>query len=535
MTKRIVALTLIFFLALSSLSFRIYLLSVKNIYSVSTENTLRTNMISFSRGNVYDTNFEKLTNSEEVYIACIKPTLKSYIEIEKLPEKEYIETELKKGHLVMTRVPEYDYFKQSNDILTLTTYERYDGNSLCHILGYCKGNDGIYGIEKYYDDILKKTSGSLTLKYHCDALGRALNGEAVEVNNNNYNSKSGIVLTIDKDIQIIVEKALTNHNIIKGCAVVLNAETSEILACASTPIIDRSNLNETLQNENSPFLNRAFSSYAAGSVFKVVTAAAALENDNAELVHECTGSITKSENTFNCSKLEGHGKMNLKDALTVSCNPYFIELACNTGAEELLKTANNLGFNKATDFGNGYMTDKGNLPLSEELNSSASIGNLGFGQGSLLATPLQISACYATIANGGIYNEPTLIKGYLNEDEQLTNGSKAKGVRVLKKETCDILKEHLLNVVLEGTGKAAFTSLFDSCGKTATAQSGQYDINGTEIKHSWYVGFFPYNNPQYVICIMKENGVSGGSDCAPAFKEVAENIFILERLRKNQS
>ena len=102
----------------------------------------------------------------------------------------------------------------------------------------------------------------------------------------------------------------------------------------------------------------------------------------------------------------------------------------------------------------------------------------------------------------------------------------------MKTETCNIIKESLLNVVKEGTGKSAFTSLFLSCGKTATAQSGQYNENGVEIKHSWYVGFFPYENPQYVICIMKENGISGGIDCAPVFKEVAENIFILERLRK---
>ncbi len=531
MKKRIVSLTLVLFLALSSLSFRIYLLGVKNIYSVSTENTLKTNVISTTRGNVYDTNLNKLTNANEVYIACIKPTAKSFTQIEKSKNKTAIEAELKQGHLVTTKVPEYDYFEQSNDILTLTTYERYDGNSLCHILGYCKGNDGIYGIEKYYDEILKEASGSLSLKYHCDALGRVLNGEAVEVHNDNYNAENGIVLTIDKEIQVITETALVNNNIDVGCAVVLDATSGEILACASTPIIDRNDLTTTLQNENSPFLNRVFSAYAVGSVFKVVTAAAALENGKADLVYECNGSITKSDNLFYCNKKDGHGKMDLKSALTYSCNPYFIELACSVGAENLLKTADSLGFNKSTDFGNGYMTDKGNLPKKEELNSNASVGNLGFGQGSLLATPLQVATCYATIANGGIYNEPTLIKGYLDESGKLTNGSKVQGVRVLKNDTCDILKEYLLNVVKEGTGKPAFTSLFDSCGKTATAESGQYNENGIEIKHSWYVGFFPYENPKYVICIMKENGVSGSSDCAPAFKEVAEGIYILDKIK----
>ncbi|MBQ5884614.1 MAG: hypothetical protein IIW72_08805, partial [Clostridia bacterium] len=212
----------------------------------------------------------------------------------------------------------------------------------------------MYGIEKHYNSILAKASGSLTLKYHCDALGRVLNGEAVEVNNDNYNDNTGIVLTIDKAIQKILEEALINYNIDVGGGVVLHADTSEILACASTPIIDRKNLDASLKNENSPFINRAFSGYAVGSVFKIVTAAAALENNNGSLIYECTGSITKSDNIFNCNKLDGHKEMDLENAITYSCNPYFIELACNVGSENLIETAKKLGFNKKTDFGNGY-------------------------------------------------------------------------------------------------------------------------------------------------------------------------------------
>ncbi len=531
MKKRIIALTLILFLIFSSLSFRIYLLSVKNIYSVSTTNTLKTNTIALSRGNIYDRNLKRITNSKEKYIACIKPTAKSFVEIERLLNKTQVETELKKGHLVTTSVPELDYFEQSNDILTLTTFERYEGNLLSHILGYCKANKGEYGIERYYDSVLENASGSLSLKYHCDALGRVLNGEPTEVHNDNYNNSSGVALTIDKDIQKILENALINHNIEVGCGVVLDVETSEILACASLPVIDRTNLEETLKNENSPFINRAFSGYSVGSVFKIVTAASALENGASALIYECNGSIKKSENTFNCNKKDGHGEMDLKNALTYSCNPYFIELSCNVGAENLLETASDLGFNNYIDFGNGYMTDKGNLPDIEELNSDASIGNLGFGQGSLLATPLQIANCYATVANGGIYTEPSLIKGFVDENENFTQINKKTSERVLKTETCNILKEYLLNVVTTGTGKPAFTSLFQSCGKTATAESGQYGKNGIEISHSWYVGFFPYENPQYVICVMKENGISGSSDCAPVFKEVAEEIYILNKLK----
>ncbi len=531
MNKRIFSITAILFLTLSLLCYRIYLLSTQGIYAASTENTQKTNVIAATRGNVYDTNLKPLTNTAEKHVALIKPTAKSFAEIERLQSEE-IEKELKNGNLVTAIVPSADFFEASNDIMTLTTYERYDGNTLSHILGYCKGNDGMYGIEKYYNSLLSKTNGSLTIKYHCDALGRVLNGEAIEIHNDNYNNKSGLVLTIDKDIQKTVENALLKHNVEIGCAIVLNAKTSELLACASMPIIERKNLDASLKNPNSPFINRAFSAYPVGSVFKAVTAAAALEKGYYNFNYECNGSITKSGNVFNCNKLNGHGELDLKGALTVSCNPYFIELSCRSGASEILRVAESSGFGKACDFGNGYMTAAGNLPKKEELNSNAAIGNLGFGQGSLLATPLQVANFYAVIANNGIYNEPTLIKGYVDENNKFTAGSKTTSVRVLKSETCEILKSHLLNVVNEGTGKPAFTSLFESCGKTATAQSGRYNENGVEIKYSWYVGFFPYEDPEYVICIMKENGISGSNDCAPAFKEIGENIYILEKTRK---
>ncbi|MBR2876490.1 MAG: penicillin-binding protein 2 [Clostridia bacterium] len=531
MKKRVISLMMILLLMFSSLSFRIYCIALKSENDVATKNTLRSNEISATRGNIYDTNFKKLTNVKENYIACIKPTADSFIKIKTLKNHEAIENELKKGHLVTTEVPFLSYFEQSNSILTLTTYERYNDNSLSHILGYCNESGGVYGIEKHFNKILDKTSGSLVLKYHCDALGRVLNGEKTEVFNNNYNNKAGIVLTIDKDIQKITENALINHNISTGCAVVLDVTTGEILACASTPVINRENLSETLNNPDLPFLNRAFSAYPVGSVFKVVTAAAMLENGNDEFIYNCEGSILKSENLFYCNNRQGHGEMNLKSALSVSCNPYFIELSTKVGAKSLLETAVSLGFNRRTDFGNDFMTDQGCLPDINELNSEAAIGNLGFGQGKLLATPLQVAACYATIANGGTYYEPSLIKGYINSDEKFSSAGKAKGISALKKSTCDILKEDLLETIKKGTGKPAFTSLFDSCGKTATAQSGQYNSDGTEIKHSWFAGFFPYDNPRYAICIMKENGASGSSDDAPVFKEISENIYILNRMR----
>jgi cell division protein FtsI/penicillin-binding protein 2 len=98
--------------------------------------------------------------------------------------------------------------------------------------------------------------------------------------------------------------------------------------------------------------------------------------------------------------------------------------------------------------------------------------------------------------------------------------------RIIEQSTCEVIKKGLEKTVTDGTGTSAKSELFECCAKTATAQSGQYDENGKEILYCWFSGFFPKENPQYTICIMKENGSSGGSDCGPVFKEIAENILL---------
>jgi cell division protein FtsI/penicillin-binding protein 2 len=97
---------------------------------------------------------------------------------------------------------------------------------------------------------------------------------------------------------------------------------------------------------------------------------------------------------------------------------------------------------------------------------------------------------------------------------------------VISDNTCKILSEALSKTTIDGTGTAAQSHLYTCCSKTSTAQSGQYDENGKEINFCWFVGFFPKENPQYTICIMKENGSSGGSDCGPAFKEIAQALLF---------
>ena len=132
----------------------------------------------------------------------------------------------------------------------------------------------------------------------------------------------------------------------------------------------------------------------------------------------------------------------------------------------------------------------------------------------------------STIGNKGFYIEPTLIKSKVDNHGVLYDESEINKVKIINEDTCKAIKNGLEKTVIDGTGVKAQSKLIEYCAKTATAQSGQYDENGEEIMYCWFAGFFPKENPQYTICIMKENGSSGGSDCGPVFKEIAENILL---------
>ena len=138
-----------------------------------------------------------------------------------------------------------------------------------------------------------------------------------------------------------------------------------------------------------------------------------------------------------------------------------------------------------------------------------------------------IAAVFSCIGNGGYYIEPSLIKGTVDNNGVITSVNKNTiPEKVLSDSTCNRLCDALEKTISDGTGTPAQSKFYTACTKTATAQSGQYDKYGNEIKYCWFVGFFPKENPQYTICIMKEQGSSGGSDCGPVFKEIAENILF---------
>ena len=192
-----------------------------------------------------------------------------------------------------------------------------------------------------------------------------------------------------------------------------------------------------MDEKGAPLLNRAFSSYPVGSVFKLVVAAAALEKGvSTSLVYDCPGSISVDGMEFKCFNGVGHGKVDLEKAIAYSCNGYFIKLTEQMKPEELLSMAEKLGFGSSVELAPGMSSSAGNLPVKKDLSNPKAKANFSFGQGDLLATPLQIAAMVNTIASGGLYTEPSLVEGLVDENLVLTEREQPKQAeRVISSQT----------------------------------------------------------------------------------------------------
>ena len=265
-------------------------------------------------------------------------------------------------------------------------------------------------------------------------------------------------------------------------------------------------------------------------MFKAVVAVAALENGQSEdFAYTCTGAYTVGQTTFRCHLHTGHGAQNMPQAMANSCNPYFISLALCTGAENICTAAQNLGLGASVELADGFYTNPGALPAAEALSAPQDIANLAFGQGALLASPLQMTAVYAAIANGGVYRAPSLMYAKVDASKEIYQRAELPDARrVMSAQTANRVSTLLHYAVENGSGKRAKPSTCSAAGKTATAQSGWINADGTEVTHSWFCGYFPYETPQYAVTVLKENGEGGSADCAPVFQYIADAVTNLQ-------
>ncbi len=531
MSRRIVAIFCVLFLFCALIFFRVFSLSAgvgsSPLREVATNQRSYTLEASETRGKIYDCNFNSLVNDGVSYKAAAVPSIESFSALSEVAD--VTQNASVSPFLVRLNKPSY-----SKHFTTIECVERYGENPIAvHVVGHLDGDgEGAYGIERAQNAFLSENSGTLSVSYVVDGLSRPLSSTTPTFKNDNYNSSAGVVLTIDCEIQKIVEEAAKKH-IKSGAVVVMEAGTGAIRASVSLPDFEPNDIAKDLQNPMHPFVNRAFSAHNVGSTFKLAVAALALEFDYPTgYTYECKGWIDVGGQVFTCQNHSLPMVMDMETALENSCNTYFIFLSKVLSQNRLLPFAKTLRFGESTHFCDGYSAAAGTLPTLDDLKNPAELANFGFGQGKFTATPIQIASLVGMIANDGYIPYPYLIEGYTVDGKIISEyTSHPTQSSVVSKETADRIKYYMTQVVKDGSGKNAMPNEGGAGGKTASAQTGKLSESGEEIVDAWFSGFFPADNPKYVVVVLNEGMSSGGSYAAPVFKEIADKVNVLESLR----
>lgn len=503
------------------------------VYNIATNPEYKKTAVSQGRyvitlnktyGTIYDTNMIPLNNNSIEYIAAVNPTVDSISYInEYAVDRTENYTNGNSGLPFICRVS--DECSDASDVKVFEIKKRIPENQIAvHIIGYTQDNIGVSGIEYSFDYILRNECLIEKVVFEIDASGNVLEGSDIKYENE-YKGDYGVITTIDKDIQEICETA--GNTIEKGAIVVMTPE-GEIRAMASFPAFDVNNLGKSLEDENNPFINRVLMPYNVGSVFKLVTSATALEKGiSTEFSYDCKGHIDINGKIFHCHNRLGHGELDMAEAMKESCNTYFIELSKKIDNSDFIDMAEKFGFGERIYLANGIASYNGNIQDEKDLDMPAEKANMSFGQGKLTATPLQIAKMTAIIANGGFCPEIDIIKGTI-ENENVLYKSQKQNERVIDFETSYELRKFMEYSVNSDISNAK-PSNTTAAGKTSTAQTGKFDENGKEILQTWFTGYFPSDNPEYIVTVFVEDGKTGNDSAAPIFKDIAEKITSLEK------
>ncbi|MBD3379281.1 MAG: penicillin-binding protein [Candidatus Omnitrophica bacterium] len=404
-----------------------------------------------------------------------------------------------------------------------------------HVLGFVNiDNKGLEGLELFYDRELKGEPGWRHLVR--DARRRTVLYDREE----SVPPKNGLnlVLTIDSVIQYITEQELKNmaekHNASGACAVVMEPYSGRILAMASYPDYD---LDDYSVTPKEVMKNSCLSSiFEPGSVFKVVTAGAVLNE----------GTVTMDE-VFDCENGEwnvagrvlhdyhAYGDLSFREVIVNSSNIGTVKAAMKLGEERLYDYIDLFGFGEET--GIDLPGEVAGINRHPRTWSRSDITTIPIGQG-IAVTPLQMASALSVIANGGRLMRPYIVDRIITLDGNVHRSFGPSVVReVLSEETCSKMKDMLRAVVKEGTGRRADSRLYETCGKTGTAQ--MVDPKGGYYPDKYYatfIGFAPKEDPEVVIVVSAKDPhpvYFGGSVAGPAFRKIAErSVQYLESNRQ---
>ena len=522
----------------------IYDATGKNILAVSS--TIET--VTVNPSNISAENKEKVAKAlSDIFELDYETVLK------KVKKRSSIETIVKK--VEKEKTDELREWIEKNNITTginidedTKRYYPYS-NLASQIIGFCgSDNQGLDGIEAKYEEELEGEQGAI--QKHADAKG----GEIGEEGENYISAVDGndLVLTIDLTIQSIVEKYLEEACIDNVCTdggsiIVMNPQNGDILAMANYP---NYNLNEPYepytedlkivwdsleQSEKTTYLqavwrNKAIAdTYEPGSVFKLITASAALEEGITDTDNEgefsCTGGIEVAGVRIKCWRYyRPHGSESLRQGLMNSCNPVFIGLGQKIGVTKYYEYLEKFGLLQTT--GIDLPGEAGSIFLAKEKAGPVELATISFGQ-RFEITPIQLATAVSSIANGGTSIKPRVVKQIINsETKEVTDIPVEKGDTVISKETSEKVLSMMESVVSEGTGKNAKVEGYRIGGKTGTSEDG---VNTNKYVTS-FCGVAPIDNPQVVVLVTLynptgEGGHQGGGVAAPVGGQIFSEIL----------
>ncbi len=509
MEKRVLSIFMLMLLMLLSVSVRLWYImdDSESDIAASLENYSRRLDIANRRGFIYDRNKKPIAGIASGYITVVDASRASDAESIAAASDmslQSISAQMIKGKPFTVST--------SKDIscswaLSLPGYSRYLSTyPAVHIIGYLDMDGrGVTGVEAVFDSYLEASGGEAVFRYSANARDRQLAGLIASVSDSGYSSLGGVTLTLDLDFQ----QRLEGLDLKKGAVVVMDVHSGEIVGCVSRPSYSPDTPALYLESTQGEFINRAFCAFTPGSLYKTVTACAALEADisYADVIYSCDGS--------RCFAGISHGEVDMKGAMASSCNGYFISIAKEIGAVSIASMAEKMGIGEDILEGFSYNAGSGYEGVAE---------NSAIGQGRVLVTPIEASRIYSAVANGGILPEPQLVRSLTlsngKDVEYHADGSR----RVMSEETACAVSEMLYAVVYEGIGEAAAPALGQAIGKTATAQTGQYGEDGEEKLHSWFCGVYE----GYAVAVLCEDAQAGKSPSAPLFSQICG--FIREEL-----
>jgi len=385
---------------------------------------------------------------------------------------------------------------------------------------------GAAGIEATYENVLRGERGFEYVVVN--ARGQFVAQFAEGQRNIPAGEGSDLFLTIDAELQAQAEELLGDR---RGSIVAIDPQTGGILALVSKPDYDLSNFSGVTPPEiwsalnadtSRPLFNRAVASiYPPGSTYKMVLAAAALEEG---IIHEnwtvnCPGFFRLGRGVYRCHRPEGHGRVNVVEAIQKSCNVYFYQLILNVGFERWSRYGRLFGFGRRTGIGSIEETP-GILPDADYYDRVYGVGqwtrgnliSLAIGQGEVSVTPLQMAVYAMLLANKGKLHQPHLVSHtYDTHSRTIFELPYNTEEIVLSEKTWDLIRTGMNKVVDAdgGTGRGAQIRGIKSAGKTGTSQNPHGE------GHAWYVGFAPYDNPHIAIAVIIENVGFGGRHAAP--------------------